>query len=118
MRSARGNGCKVHQECAGKAVGASSRARSVSANGFGKVMGAAQVSKNLLHKTKLEKFIEFLDAQKIEHRKGRGEWQALQVRANGNEWYAVFERLKMPEHYSTDKRLDSLIARFCREFRA
>lgn len=72
------------------------------------------MSRNLLHKTKLEDFKVWLDAEGIRHRPGKGDWQILQVCKDGKQWFSVFERFVMPEHYSTDRRLDGLVAKFCR----
>lgn len=76
------------------------------------------MSKNLLHVSKLEEFKAWLDAQGIEHRPGKGDFQVLQVRMKHNGFAAVYERLEMPEHFSTDRRLDGLVARFCRSRRS
>lgn len=70
--------------------------------------------RNLLHINKLDEFKSWLTAQGIEHRPGRGEWEVLQVNVNGV-WPCVFRRINMPEHYTTDRRLDGLVRRFCKE---
>lgn len=72
------------------------------------------MSKNLLHITKLEEFKAWLDSEKIPHRPGKGEWQALQVCKDGKNWSSIFIRLDMPEHFTTDWRLDKLVGKFCR----
>lgn len=71
--------------------------------------------RNLMHKTKLEEFKAWLDAEGISHRPGRGNYQALQVRKDGTHWNCVYERNEMPEHYSTDRHLDPLVRKFCRQ---
>lgn len=75
------------------------------------------MSRNLLHKTKLEEFKSWLDGQGLAHRPGRGPWQVLQVCKDGRHWNCVYERIEMPEHYSTDKHIDPLVRRFARESR-
>ena len=73
------------------------------------------MSRCLLHKTKLDAFKEWLTAQGIPHREGRGEWQVLQVCKDGTHWNCVYIRLDMPEHLTTDRHLDPLVAKFCKE---
>lgn len=73
------------------------------------------MAKNLLHITKLADFKTWLDAKGIAHRPGRGDWQVLQVCKDGTHWNCVYERIEMPEHYSTDRHLDSLVRAFCGE---
>lgn len=72
------------------------------------------MSRNLLHKTKLEDFKVWLDAHHVPHRPGRGSYQALQVNMSGK-WCAVYERNDMPEHYTTEHTMDSLVRKFCRD---
>ena len=72
------------------------------------------MSRSLLHKTKLEEFKAWLDSEGVKHRPGKGEWQVLQVCKDGKHWNSVFIRLDMPEHFTTDKRLDSLVMKYCR----
>ena len=72
------------------------------------------MSRNLLHKSKLEAFKAWLVEQDIPFRPGKGEWQELQVRLPSSTVYAaVYSRADMPEHLSVDRRLDSLVNRFC-----
>lgn len=71
--------------------------------------------RNLLHITKLNSFILWLNKEGISHRPGRGAYQVLQVCKDGTNWYCIYERNHMPEHYSTDRRLDSLVRKFCRQ---
>ena len=73
------------------------------------------MSRSLLHITKLEEFKAFLDAEGLKHRPGKGDWQVLQVcKEDGKHWNCVYERNEMPEHYTTDRHLDGLVAKFCR----
>lgn len=74
------------------------------------------MSRNLLHKSKLEAFKAWLVEQDVPFRTGKGEWQELQVRLpNSTVYAALYSRADMPEHLTVDRRLDSLVARFCRE---
>jgi len=73
------------------------------------------MSRCLLHKSKLAEFKSWLDKEGIPHREGKGFYQVLQVCKNGTNWNCIYSRLDMPEHFTTDKHLDSLVARFCRE---
>ena len=75
------------------------------------------MSRNILHITKLEEFKAWLDRQNIPHRPGKGFYQVLQICKDGKHWNCVYQRNDMPEHYTTDRHLDSLVARFCRERR-
>jgi len=73
------------------------------------------MSRSLLHKTKLEAFKLWLDSQEILHRPGKGDYQVLQVCKDGKHWNCVYTRHEMPEHFTTDRHLDSLVAKFCRQ---
>lgn len=78
------------------------------------------MSRNLLHKTKLEAFKSWLSQQDIEHRPGRGAFQVLQVRMTSkrlNEWQCVFDRLDAPEHYTVAYPLEPIVHRFIRDSR-
>lgn len=69
----------------------------------------------MLHISKLEEFKNWLDGKGIAHRPGKGDWQVLQVCKDGQHWNCVYTRLEMPEHYTTDRHLDSLVAEFSRK---
>ena len=75
------------------------------------------MSRCLLHKDKLEEFKLWLDSKGLQHRPGRGDYQALQVCKDGKHWNCVFTRHDMPEHFTTDRHLDSLVAAFARNRR-
>lgn len=79
------------------------------------------MSRNLLHVSKLEDFKVWLDENGIKHRPSKNQsytnYQVLQVNHPAPHWCAVYERLGMKEHYTVDRRLESLVARFCRENR-
>ena len=73
------------------------------------------MSRNLLHKTKLEPFKEWLTAQGIQHRPPRGDYDVLQVCAfhrGDSLWMCVFDRHDAPEHYTVDKRMAPIVRRF------
>lgn len=68
----------------------------------------------MLHKTKIEGFKLWLDSKGIPHRAGKGDYQVLQVCKDGKHWNCVYTRHHMPEHFTTDKHLDSLVHQFCK----
>lgn len=73
------------------------------------------MSKCLLHISKLDEFKAWLDLKGIPHRPARGGvsgYQVLQVCKDGQHWNCVYRRDTMPEHYSTDYHLDSLVHQF------
>lgn len=82
------------------------------------------MSRRLLHYTKLEEFKTWLTNRGIEHREGQGQDQVLQVKQN-NLWLAIYERfeiksdysVKQKPHLTNDKRLDRLVAEFCKDRR-
>ena len=76
------------------------------------------MSRNLLHKSKLEPFKAWLSAQGIQHRPPRGDYQVLMVNAKGAEWWAIYDCHTAPEHYTVDIRMEPLARRFIRETRA
>ena len=75
------------------------------------------MSRNLLHISKLEEFKGWLDKEGLPHREGKGEWQVLQVCKDGTHWNCVYKRIDMPEHYTTDRHLDNLVVKFCRQYK-
>jgi hypothetical protein len=70
------------------------------------------VSRNLLHKTKLEAFKEWLEENGIEHRPARGDYQVLQVKTKNGQWQCVFDRLDAKEHYTVAWPIEHLVRRF------
>jgi len=76
------------------------------------------MSRNLLHKTKLEPFKAWLTSQGIQHRPPRGDYDVLQVQWKAPDWFCVFDRHTAPEHYTVDSRMEPLVRRFIRETRA
>ena len=66
----------------------------------------------LLHKTKLEEFKAWLDSKGIQHRPGKGDWQVLQVQTTNFGWQVVFEKKDMPEHFTVNDKLVSVVREF------
>lgn len=76
------------------------------------------MSRNLLHKTKLDDFKLWLDEKGIEHRPARGTYQVLQVKTKSGQWQCVFDRHNAPEHYTVAWPLEPIVQRFIRDRRA
>lgn len=72
------------------------------------------MSRNQLHVSKLEEFKAFLDTEGIPHQPGKGIWQVLQVCKDGTHWNCIYVRNEMPEHFTVDRHLESLVAKFAR----
>lgn len=67
-------------------------------------------ARNLLHKTKLEEFKEFLVSQGHEWRETQADYQVIQIRLkNKTAWHAVYEKLNAKEHYSVTSPLVGLV---------
>lgn len=75
------------------------------------------MSRNQLHITKLEEFKVWLDSEGIPHRPGRGDYQVLQICKDGTHWNCIYERNYMPEHYTADRHIDSLVRKFIRSLK-
>lgn len=75
------------------------------------------MARNLLHKKRLEDFKEWLTAQGVEHRPGRGAFQVLQVMTDRKSWQVVYDRIEAPEHYTVTGPMEYLVRRFIRETR-
>lgn len=73
------------------------------------------MSRCLLHVNKLNKFLAWLDKEKIEHREGKGDYQIRQICKDGKHWNNIYLRDNMPEHYTVDRHLESLVRKFIRE---
>lgn len=69
-------------------------------------------SRNTLHKTKLQEFKDYLDANCIGYRPGKGEYQVLQVCTPDSGWQVVFSRLDMPEHFTVGDKLLPLVRKY------
>lgn len=76
------------------------------------------MSRNLLHKNKLDDFKAWLTSQGILHRPGRGAYQVLQVALSRKvpiQWGVVFDRDTAPEHYTVTWPLEATVRRYIRE---
>lgn len=72
------------------------------------------MARNLLHINQLEEFKSFLTRTGRDYRPGKGDYQVLQVKTDNDGWQVVFRKNNMPEHYSTNHRLDPLVREFQR----
>lgn len=75
------------------------------------------MSRNLLHKSKLDEFKSWLDSQEIPQRPARGQFEVLQVQVKAPQWFSLWDRIKATEHYTVDIRLEPTVCRFIRESR-
>ena len=73
------------------------------------------MSRCLLHITKLNAFLDWLDKEKIQHREGKGYYQVRQICKDGKHWNNIYLRDTMPEHYTVDRHLENLVTKFIRE---
>jgi hypothetical protein len=74
------------------------------------------MSRNLLHKSKLDAFKSWLVLNGFEHRPGRGDYDVLQVKSPiTGDWQCVFDRHNAPEHYTVAEPLELVVRRFIRE---
>lgn len=67
--------------------------------------------RNLLHRSKLDEFVAFLDQNEITHRPGRGDWEVLQIQMEDGRWQCIFDRIK-GDHYTVPNPLIRLVERF------
>lgn len=73
--------------------------------------------RNLLHISKMPEFKKWLTDHGYLWRPGRGGYEVIQVSKDGKHWNCVYRRHHMPEHYTTDRRLDPLVMQFIKEHR-
>jgi len=71
------------------------------------------MAKELLHKSKLELFKKWLSKNNIEFKEVTFLYQVLQIKQGGM-WLSIYDKFT-PEHFTNDKRLNSLIRRFIKE---
>lgn len=84
------------------------------------------MSRNLLHKTKLDAFKAWLDAHpNLEWRNTEGQgngYCVMQVRSKSGgwnkAWLGVYRRDHMPQHYTVDCRLEATVRPFLASARA
>ena len=70
------------------------------------------MSRNLLHKSALPQFKDWLTSKHIEWREGRGAFQVMQVALPGGQWGVVYDRIEAPEHYTVTRPMEPLVRRF------
>lgn len=70
-------------------------------------------NRNLLHKSKLEDFKNWLDLKGILHRAGKGSFQVLQVMTHKG-WQVVFDK-HTEEHFTVNEVLMPTVIKFVRE---
>jgi hypothetical protein len=70
------------------------------------------VSRNLLHKSMLPQFKDWLDRKRIQRREGKGEFQVMQVAWPDGQWNCVYDRIDAPEHYTVTRPMEPLVRRF------
>lgn len=74
------------------------------------------MAKNLLHISRIEEFKEWMNSKGIEWRDPRGDYQVIQIKIpNNTQWACVYERGHMPEHYTTDYRIDGIVHKFIKD---
>lgn len=74
------------------------------------------MSRNTLHLTRLQDFKNWCDTKGIKWRDRDIGYEVLQVQPVGSTlWYGVYRRDRMPEHYSTDLRMDGMLRNFLKE---
>lgn len=76
------------------------------------------MSRNLLHKTKLDAFKTWMVEKNIEHRPGRGDFQVLQIKTKNGQWQCVFDRIDAPQHYTVAWPLECIVHRFIKDSKA
>jgi len=74
------------------------------------------MSKNLLHKNKIDLFIQWLKVDGWEIRNGVGHYQVFQF-IKKDRCYVVYRRDSMPEHVTVDYRADHLVRKFINDTR-
>lgn len=70
------------------------------------------MSRNLLHKSTLTQFKEWLDRKHIQWREGKGEFQVMQVAWPEGQTNCVYDRIEAPEHYTVTRPMAPLVRRF------
>ena len=77
------------------------------------------MSRNLLHKSKLENFKTWLMKEGIQFRPGRGDFEVIQIftKNRHNPWQCIFDRLDTKEHYTVAAPLEGLVYEFIKATR-
>lgn len=72
--------------------------------------------RNLLHKSKLQAFKDWMTAEGIEWRDGKGGYQVIQIKTR-NGWSAIYDSDKdRREHYTVQHELQGAVWRFLKEW--
>jgi hypothetical protein len=76
-------------------------------------------ARNLLHKRRLQEFLDWCKAEKgLNTAPGSGDFQLARIQAkatNGKgQWHVIYERLDMPEHVTVPEPLIPLVLNFLR----
>jgi hypothetical protein len=69
------------------------------------------MKRGILHRSKLEEFKEWLTAQNIHMRPGKGQWQLFQISTPEHGWQVVFDN-NNPEHLSMNEKLVPIVEAF------
>lgn len=69
------------------------------------------MKRGILHRSKLEEFKEWLTAQNIPTRPGKGQWQLFQISTPEHGWQVVFDNCN-PEHLSLNGKLVPIVEAF------
>lgn len=69
----------------------------------------------LLHKSKLSQFIQWMIDNGIPYRYGKGAYQVLLVKIKDGNFAGIYEKNKMPEHYSIESRLEYIVRDFIKD---
>lgn len=70
------------------------------------------MSRSLLYKHDLDRFLRWCAENGIETRDGRGDWQVAQISDGEGGWDVIYERLHMPMHLTVVRPLEPLVRRF------
>ena len=72
------------------------------------------MSRNLLHKSKLQEFQEWLLNNHLTYRFTNAEFQVMQVYYKDH-WQPIYDRIDAKEHYTVVRPLEPLVKRFIKE---
>ena len=69
-------------------------------------------ARDILHLTKINDFMTWLDKRGIDFRGGVGPFQVLQVKTPRNGWQPIYQRDSAKEHYTVTDKLLPLVRQF------
>ena len=72
-------------------------------------------NRNTLHINKFEGFKHYLYENDIPYRKGKGDYQVLQVMTEKHGFQCIYRRADMPEHFTVQDKLYPLVRKFLNE---